>query len=394
MSKFLYYDLSCGISGDMHLAALVGLGVDFKYLKSELSKLGLDDEFVLERKDVLKRGISSIKIDVLLTKKTAYYRNFKDIKRIILNSNLSEFCKDRSIKIFERIAVAEAKAHDTSVEKVHFHEVGAVDSIVDIVGACICLEYLGVTQIISSKVELGGGAVQCAHGVLSVPAPAVCEILKDVPVSIGRANFELTTPTGAAIVREFTKEFSKSLSFNIKAVGYGAGNKEAEFANILRIMLCESETTKNLKQKLIQTNIDDMDAESFAFACETLLQNGALDVFSHSVFMKKGRIGFELNVICKESDAEQIKSLIFKHTTSIGVREIEILKTELKREFVKISSKFGDINLKVSNINDSEFKAKPEFNECKSAAIKHNITLNEVKKEILKNYDKATKFKK
>ena len=396
LAKILYYDASSGISGDMNLAALIGLGVDFSYLCSELEKLNLSGEFRLEQKNVVKNGIAATKIDVVLLKSQPHARSYADIKQILANSNLSEFCKKKAVAIFHVIAQAEAKVHKVSIDEVHFHEVGAVDSIVDVVGAAICFEYLsknfGITRVVSSKIELGGGVVKCDHGYLNVPAPAVCEILKDVPVSLGRANFEMTTPTGAAILKACADEFVSEINFKIERVAYGAGEKNApNFANALRAMICEVDESQNLVQKMISTNIDDMDAESFAFACEILRENGALDVFSHSIYMKKGRIGFELNVLCKDEDAKKLKELIFTHTTAIGVREIDVVKTELKRKFVSVETKFGDIRLKISG--DDE-KAKPEFDECKSAALAHKTSIFQVKKEIFKKYDETRNSKK
>lgn len=396
LAKILYYDASSGISGDMNLAALVGLGVDFSYLCSELEKLNLSGEFRLEQKNVVKNGIAATKIDVVLLKSQPHARSYADIKQILANSNLSEFCKKKAIAIFHVIAQAEAKVHAVSIDEVHFHEVGAVDSIVDVVGAAICFEYLsknfGITRVVSSKIELGGGVVKCDHGYLNVPAPAVCEILKDVPASLGRANFEMTTPTGAAILKACADEFVSEINFKIEKVAYGAGEKNApNFANALRAMICDVDESQNLVQKMISTNIDDMDAESFAFACEILRENGALDVFSHSIYMKKGRIGFELNILCKSEDAKKLKELIFTHTTAIGVREIDVVKTELKRKFVSVETKFGDIRLKISG--DDE-KAKPEFDECKSAALAHKTSIFQVKKEIFKKYDEIRNSKK
>ena len=396
LAKILYYDASSGISGDMNLAALVGLGVDFGYLCSELEKLNLSGEFRLEQKNVVKNGIAATKIDVVLLKSQPHARSYADIKQILASSNLSEICKKKATAIFHVIAQAEAKVHAVSIDEVHFHEVGALDSIVDVIGAAICFEYLsenfGITKVVSSKIELGGGVVKCDHGYLNVPAPAVCEILKDVPVSLGRANFEMTTPTGAAILKACADEFVDEINFKIEKVAYGAGEKNApNFANALRAMICEVDESQNLVQKMISTNIDDMDAESFAFACEILRENGALDVFSHSIYMKKGRIGFELNILCKSEDAKKLKELIFTHTTAIGVREIDVVKTELKRKFVSVRTKFGDIRLKISGEDE---KAKPEFDECKSAALAHKTSIFQVKKEIFKKYDEIRNSKK
>ena len=434
MAKILYYDASAGVSGDMNLGALVGLGVDFDYLCAELKKLNLDGEFKLERKSVLKNGIAATKIDVVPLKSQPHARSYADIRQILESSNLSERCKQRAGAIFRTVAEAEAKVHGTDVDRVHFHEVGAIDSIVDIAGAAICVEYLfenlGISRVVSSKIELGGGVAICDHGALSVPAPAVCEILKGVPVSLGRANFEMTTPTGAAILKACTDEFTDGASFSIEKIGYGAGGKDAaDFANALRVMLCETSEDlgasgePNLSAKsgrgevceqiLISTNIDDMDAESFAFACDILRDSGALDVFSRSIFMKKGRVGFELNALCRKRDAARIKGLIFVHTTAIGVRECTVRKTELAREFCEVETKYGKIRLKISrgrvcgfnaeqNLTDENLarnypeilKIKPEFEDCKKAAQRFQTTIREVRNETLKKYDETRNSKK
>lgn len=414
MAKILYYDASAGISGDMNLAALVGLGVDFDYLCAELEKLNLAGEFKLVRKSVLKKGIAATKIDVVPLKSQPHARSYAGIRQILESSNLSQSCKQRAGAIFRTVAQAEAKVHGTDVEQVHFHELGAIDSIADIAGAAICFEYLfeklGVSRVLSSKIELGGGVAICDHGALSVPAPAVCEILKGVPVSLGRANFEMTTPTGAAILKACADKFTDGASFSIEKIGYGAGGKDAAgFANVLRAIICEADENLNdesgepnlgarsgygevCKQILISTNIDDMDAESFAFACEILRENGALDVFSRSIFMKKGRAGFELNALCSKQDAQNLKDLIFTHTTAIGVREIEVAKTELKREFVRVQTKFGEIEVKISGTCQTQ-KIKPEFEDCKAAALAHGTTIERVRKEALKIYDETRKTK-
>lgn len=454
MAKILYYDASCGISGDMNLAALVELGVDFGYLCAELKKLNLAGEFRLERKNVLKNGIAATKIDVVCAgergeiplgissgkfysnglsgvkfeadrcenirqsthaKFHSHSRNLGQILKLVETSQLSAFVKDMAGKIFKQIAIAEAKMHGVSVWDVHFHEIGAIDSIVDVVGAAICIEALGVPQIFTSQIELGGGFVRCAHGKLAVPAPATAEILRGASVSLGRADFEMATPTGAAILKVCARNLSDTdhreapQNFKILSVGYGAGERDATgFANVLRVMLCETDEERgegderNLsarpgygevcKQILISTNIDDMDAESFALACEILRENGALDVFSRSIFMKKGRAGFELNALCRKQDAQNLKDLIFTHTTAIGVREVEVAKTELKREFARVQTKFGGIGLKISG-SDQTQKAKPEFDDCKAAALAHGTTIERVRKEALKIYDETRKTK-
>ncbi|MBE3021814.1 MULTISPECIES: nickel pincer cofactor biosynthesis protein LarC [Campylobacter] len=385
---FLYYDASCGISGDMNIAALLDLGVSFDHLKSELDKLGLNDEYELEFKSVKKRGISASKFNVLLKKHT-HERSFKSIKELIESSNLNQNVKEISIKIFKTIAIAEAKVHGVSMNTVHFHEIGATDSIVDIVGAAICFDALNVDKIYSSRVELGGGSVKCAHGELSVPAPAVSEILTHVPVSIGKAEFELTTPTGAGILKSLAI-FRQKADINIIKTGYGAGGKDMPHANILKVMLCKEEYEENhVANTMIEANLDDMSAEEMAFATKILLKNGALDVFLTPIIMKKSRAGVKLSVLCKNKDVLNLKELIFKHTSSIGVREYLVSKTELSRKIEKISTKYGEISVKISTFEGME-KIKPEFDECEAAAIKFNISIQEIKDEVMRAYKTRT----
>ena len=391
MSKFLYIDCASGISGDMSLGAFIDLGVDFEILKSNLDKLGISNEYEICAKKVLKCGISATKVGVKLhqiwsTTPHFHSRTFKDIVALINSSNLSEFVKAKSIEIFTVIGEAEAKIHQTSLENVHFHEVGCVDSIVDIVGTAICFEALGISRVVISPIALGGGVAHCAHGTLSVPAPAVSEILREIPVKFG-GSFEQTTPTGAGIAKVLASEFNCNLSAKILASGYGAGSKEADFANVLRMMICE-DTAPRDEQILIETNIDDMDAESLALACEILLSGGALDVFSEAVNMKKSRLGTKLSVLAKKSDAQRLKELIFRHTTAIGVREITITKTELPREICTVATKFGEVRIKVCKFQDCE-KIKPEFDDCKNLALKFGESIAKIRAEAIKEYHNA-----
>lgn len=382
----IYYDLSSGISGDMNLAALVDLGADKEYLSKELSKLNLNDEFELSFKEVLKNGIKAIKAEVRLKTHT-HHRSYKSIKELINSSNLTNFVKENSIKVFETIALAEAKVHNISIENVHFHEIGATDSIVDIVGAFICLENLDVNEILSCAAELGGGTVRCEHGILSVPAPATIEILKEFPVTIGRDNFEMTTPTGAGFIKANAK-FIKTPNLVVGKIGYGAGNKDAAFPNVLRIMLCKK-SENEIYQTIIETNIDDMSSENLAFLCEKLFKNGALDVFCQSIMMKKGRIGIKLSVLCKNEDSKNLKTLIFKESTSLGIREYNVKKTELKREFVNVATKFGEISMKVAFMDDKILKFKPEFSQCKDLALKFDLPINQIKQEAIDEFRKT-----
>ncbi|MDA3077039.1 nickel pincer cofactor biosynthesis protein LarC [Campylobacter sp. JMF_04 NA10] len=392
MSKFIYLDCASGISGDMCLGAFIDLGVDFGFLKHSLTKLGISNEYEICAKKVLKSGISATKVDVILKRKwstTPHFhehgRTFKDIVNLINSSNLSDFVKEKSIEIFTIIGEAEAKIHQSSLENVHFHEVGCTDSIVDIVGSAICFESLGISRVLCSPLALGGGFVKCAHGILSVPAPAVSEILSGVPVKFG-GDFEQTTPTGAGIAKALTSEFCAEFSAKILRTGYGAGSKEAKFANLLKIMICEDERLAQSGQVLIETNIDDMDAEGLALASEILLNAGALDVFSEAVNMKKSRLGTKLSVLAKSCDASALKELIFRHTTAIGVREISVQKTELPRQIRAVNTKFGEVRIKICKFEGGE-KIKPEFDDCKNLAQKFGTNIATVRAAAIKEYE-------
>ena len=388
--KVLYYDCFVGISGDMNLAALIDLGADPEILKTELKKLKIDDEFKLEVKKEVKNGITGTKVNVVLKEEDnhhhhhhedghSHHRHYGYIKSMILESQLSEFVKKRSIETFELIATAEAKIHGTTIDKVHFHEVGATDSIVDIVGNAICIEQLKPDVVISSPVQLGGGFVKCAHGVFPVPAPATAEILKDIPVKTGLADFETTTPTGAAVIVSNANEFKEKLDFKIQKIGYGIGTKEFEVPNVLRVVLGQMSELKKVTQCFIcETNIDDMNPEMYSYITESLFTIGADDVYISSIMMKKNRPANILNVICKEKVLDGIIDFILKETTSFGLRYYPVNKIELERNFKSISIEGVDIKIKYAYINGEILKYKAEYEDCVKLAKKKRISLNKV----------------
>lgn len=243
--RVLYYDCFAGISGDMNIGALLDLGVPIKHLESELKKLNFEDEYIIEAGVGEKMGIHGTRFNVKHEHIHHNHRHLSDIRELILSSNLSKCVKELSLKIFERVARAEARIHNSTLEEVHFHEIGAVDSIIDIVGAAICIEYLNIEKIFSSTVELGGGFVKCAHGTLPVPAPATMEIIKNIPVSLGRVMHEATTPTGAAIISELCDEFKYPNQIRVSAIGYGIGGRDVEIPNVLRVLLGDIEIIKD-----------------------------------------------------------------------------------------------------------------------------------------------------
>ncbi|MFV0481036.1 MAG: nickel pincer cofactor biosynthesis protein LarC [Campylobacteraceae bacterium] len=388
--KVLYYDCKVGISGDMHLGAMIDVGVCFEHLNNELKKLCIKDEFVLHVKKDTKNGISGTKVDVEILNNKKWrqsansnnVRNYKDIEKIILESSLGENVKNRSLKMFQILRDTEARVHDMPTTKVHFHEVGAVDSIVDIVGAAICIEFLKPDIILSSKVELGGGFAKCEHGIIPVPAPATIEILKDTPTSLGLVDKESTTPTGAVILKANVDRFCTNIDLHVKKIGYGLGTLNFNVPNVLRVFVGEMCESSMQKEIIIETNIDDMNPEILSFVEEKLFKLGALDVYKCSISTKKNRLGVKLSVLCTKDNESVIIDTILKETTSIGIRKFEVDKIALKREVKTINTKFGYVNVKVSYFDNKIIKYKAEFEDCKSIAQKNGISIQEVYKEI------------
>lgn len=396
--KILYYDCFSGISGDMNLGALVDLGVDKSYLTDELSKLKVDGYKISVEKTV-KNGISGTKVDVILSHHHHHHdehshhhhehhnRNLKDIENIIELSDLKDNVKAISLNIFKKVAEAEAKVHNKDIEEVHFHEVGAVDSIVDIIGAAICFDYLKVDKVICSTIEVGSGFVKCAHGVLPVPAPATAEILKNKPIKTN-VPFEATTPTGAAIISYLANEFKDKKDFKINKIGYGIGTKEnKDMPNVLRVFLAEeaANVDKDFLQgevEVVECNIDDMNPELYEYIMELLFKEGALDVYLTPIIMKKGRPGVKLSVIYNEEKEEKIREIILTETTTLGFRKYKAQRNMLKREFSKVQTKYGEFTVKNSYYNGKKVKCKGEYEECKRAALEKGVSINEIYKEL------------
>lgn len=389
--RILYYDCFAGISGDMNLGALIDLGVDASFLTSELEKLNIEG-FHLEIKKDQRRGISGTKADVIIeNQENEKHRHLRHVEEIVNGSSLSENIKINALKIFDLIAVAEAKIHNISKERVHFHEVGALDSIADIVGAAICLDYLKVDKVMSSSIQLGGGMVKCAHGIMPVPAPATAEIVMNVPVKTGLVNHEATTPTGAAILVATVDEFTDKIDFQITKTGYGIGNRDSEVPNVLRVYLCEdSNSLKDVNTEeaiVLESNIDDMNPEHYEFLLEQLFADGANDAWISPVIMKKSRPAVTLSVLCKEVLADKMKAIIFSNSTSIGLREYRVKKNMLRREESTVETTFGTVRIKQSFFNGKLVRSKPEFEDCKRLAEKHQITISEIEKAINKITD-------
>lgn len=390
--KVLYYDCFCGISGDMNLGALIDLGVDKEYLINEISKLNLDSEYEIKIKKDMRNGITGTKVDVILNEGNQnhehthhHHRHLKDIENIINASNLSEKVKKISLDMFLEIAQAEAKVHGKSINEVHFHEVGAIDSIIDMVGTAICLDYLKVDKIMASHVQVGGGFVKCAHGLIPVPAPATVEILKDIPIKSGLVPFETTTPTGAAILSVNVEEFTDKINFSIEHIGYGIGNRELDVPNVLRVYLGKEVKSEEIeRQYILETNIDDMNPELYSYVEEKLFENGALDVFKTPIIMKKGRGAIKLSVLVEEINEKKIQEVIFKETTSIGIRKYEVEKIMLSREFSKANTRYGEVAIKYAYYKGEMIKYKPEYEDCKKLANENRIPIAEIYREVYK----------
>ncbi len=383
--KILYYDCFAGISGDMNLAAMIHLGVAPDFLHSELAKLGLDGEFTLTHQPDERKGIQGTRVDVERTHHHHdhhHHRNLEDIEQIINTSTLSEQVKTTSMAIFRHVAEAEARVHGKGLYEVHFHEVGAIDSIVDIVGAAICFHALDIDAVWCSPIELGGGFVQCAHGKIPVPAPATVEILHDRPTTRGAVQAETTTPTGAAILAELVDNFPATPAMTITKTAYGIGHRDTDIPNVLRVHLAET-TGKNQHletrgARLLQCNIDDMTPEMLGVALELLMANGAMDVHFTPINMKKNRPAVTLSLLCGIDEQERFKELIFRHTTTLGIKNIPLEKTVLPVTFEQLDTPLGPVTMKHAWLNGEILRSKPELEDCRKLAQQHGITLAEV----------------
>jgi hypothetical protein len=378
--KVLCYDCFSGISGDMNLGAMIDLGIDISYLRSELGRLNLRG-WELDSEKTQRHGIMGTKVTVRQTVHEHAHRHLSDIEKIISGSSLPEAVKKLSMKIFMKIAIAEAAVHGIDIEEVHFHEVGAIDSIIDITGAAICFNVLNVGAVYVSEVELGGGFVNCDHGKLPVPAPATAEIIKGIPVRTGGVDFEATTPTGAAILSALGTEFGSGSLMKIEKTAYGVGHKDHPVTpNLLRVHLGETLSTEGSGHKslLIESNIDDMNPEFYDHISDRLFKAGASDVYYSQIIMKKGRPGVVLSVICEQGFEDIIKEIIFTESTTLGIRTFEFRKDTLAREFGKLNTVYGEVTVKRSFYKGKEVSVKPEYEECRKIASERNIPVKEV----------------
>jgi hypothetical protein len=455
--RIAYLDCFSGMSGDMFLGALVNSGVTAQIFEETVAALNIGARLEISR--VVRSGITATKVDVYVhgekeLPREVYWeqrahkhehphghdhhhshdrepvalrehnfsltqaaedvpaktrsgvpaphehaqehgRGLKEIREIIRKSAISESAKNTAIKIFEALGAAEAKIHNSSIEEVHFHEVGAVDAMVDIVCAAVGAEALDVDQIVCSPLNVGGGTVKCAHGTFPVPAPATLELLQNAPVYSSGIDVELVTPTGAAIVRTLATRFGSFPAMKVQKIGYGAGTRDfAGHANVVRLSIGESQTemAANVSHETIavlEANLDDLNPQVFGYVMDRLLQEGALDVFGIPVQMKKNRPGMLLTILVKPEDAARLTEIIFSETTTLGVRRRDESRQVLARKWITVTTKWGDVRLKIASMNGTVTNYAPEYDDCKRIAAEHQVPLKDVMQEAVQHYLKA-----
>jgi len=374
-----YFDCFSGISGDMVLGALVDLGLSLEELAEALESLDLE-EFQLESREVMSYGLRATKVDVVVPE-SVLVRTFNNIKDIIETSALPDGVKSRSLEIFMQIARAESVIHNKPVDQVHFHEVGAVDSIVDIVGAAWGVHKLGFTEVFSSPLPLGHGMIKTLHGSIPVPAPAVLEILGDTPTYGRGIPTEIVTPTGAAIVKTLAASYGTMPPMKLGRTGYGAGSKDIGVANLLRIITGERLDLSGEQEQVayvISTNIDDMNPEFYDYVMERLFESGAHDVWLVPIQMKKTRPGTVINVLCSPADASALKRILLEETSTFGLRTTTVMKKAIEREVVEVETPWGPVRVKVGRESGQVTSVSPEFADCAKIAGEKGVPIKEV----------------
>lgn len=449
--RIAYLDCFSGISGDMFLGALVDAGVPAKLLEETVAALNIGARLEISR--VTRNGIAATKLDVLVDgekdlprevfearqiearehdhsshhhdhehspvelrehnygqtrneggRATAsalhehgHGRGLKEIRQVIREAAISQGARTMAISIFEALGAAEAKIHNSDIESVHFHEVGAVDAMVDIVCAAVGAEALGVDEIVCSPLNVGGGTVKCAHGVLPIPAPATVELLTGAPVYSSGVQAELVTPTGAAIVKTMAKRFASFPAMTIEKQGYGAGSRDLTgHPNVLRLTIGESQAEgdgKILSETIsvLEANLDDLNPQVFGYVVDRLLAEGALDTFALPVQMKKNRPGMLLTVLAKPEDASRLINIIFTETSTLGVRQREEQRQALARKWITVGTRWGDVRLKIASMNGTVTNCAPEYEDCRKLAAEHQVPLKAVMQEAMQGYLKHPK---
>jgi pyridinium-3,5-bisthiocarboxylic acid mononucleotide nickel chelatase len=371
--KICYFDAFSGISGDMTVGALVDAGADWPALEAALRSLDLGASFRVEK--TKRHGIAASKFSVDFVDQKRH-RHLPQIERIILAGELTDTAKKNALAVFRRLGEAEAKSHDVPLEKVHFHEVGAVDSICDIAGACVALDLLAVEEVRSSRINVGSGTVSTQHGVLPVPTPATAELLKDWPIYASGPETELTTPTGAALVTTLSSGYGGLPPVRVLSQGFGASDRDFPAqANVLRVLIGERLlTTEAATVSVIEANIDDSTPQVLGYAMERLLALGALDVTLTPVLMKKNRPGTIVSVVCAPERTEELAGILFAETTTLGVRIMQAERRVLPRETAEIATEYGGIRIKYTESGSFA----PEYEDCRKAAAAHGVPLRTV----------------
>lgn len=384
--KVLYFDCFAGASGDMILGSLIDSGLDFGLIESELKKIELSGYSISAQK-VVKNGISgtAFKVDVNAHQ---HARNYNDIIKLINSSGLDTEVKENSCAIFTLLGHAEAAVHGTDINSVHFHEVGAVDSIIDICGAAIAMKEAGSPAVYCSAINTGSGTVKTAHGILPVPAPATARLVEGMTVYSSGTQAELTTPTGAAILKHYCGKSSSMPRMEVEASGYGAGSMDLPFPNMLRVFRGEIKTARGLEETVIEleTNIDDMNPEIFTHLFDSLYAKGAIDVTVIPAFMKKNRPGQVLKVLAAPGSCDVLMREIFRETTSSGIRFRETTRVILERKSIEVETAFGPVRVKVHRFDGEDVTVSPEYEDCRKRAAQHNVPVKRVYNDAAARY--------
>lgn len=385
--KALYFDLIGGASGDMILGAMVDAGLSIDKLKELLSGLNLK-EFDIQAKIVDKNGFTATKVDVLVTEQPPE-RHLKEIKDIIQKSSLPPAVQNRALQIFERIAKTEATIHNKSIDQVHLHELGGTDTIIDITGTLLALDHLEISKIYASPVPLGKGFIKGAHGQIPLPSPATTSLLKGIPIYGRDIDAELVTPTGAALLAELVDDFGPAPPMVLETVGYGAGGRDLPIPNLLRVFIGEisssdSATLDHLA--VLETNLDDLNPEIYPYVIESLFGAGALDVTLTPIQMKKNRPGTQIQVLCEPSMMDSMRSILFRETTTLGIKQILVDRYSLPRTIQEVETPYGKIRVKIAEISPNIKKISPEFEDCRRAAQEHGIPITDIYQETIRSF--------
>lgn len=390
--KIAYFDCFAGAAGDMIVAAMLDAGLDAEFLRTELATLGVKG-LDISITETTRAGLRAIKFEPV-TPEQREHRNLEQIKEIIHKSKISAKAKETSVVIFDKLARAEAVVHGKDPSEIHFHEIGALDSIVDIVAASVGFDALQIDKAYCSTLSVGGGSIECDHGTMPVPAPATAHLLKGIPITAGPIQAELLTPTAAAILTTIAEKFGPLPAMKIEAIGCGAGSMNPdEFANVLRLFLGQAvgEDSADVDTVcLLETNVDDVSGELIGFLTEKLLELGALDVFSTPIVMKHSRPAVKISVICSPENAPPLERMLFEQGLTFGIRRQLLQRSKLTRDFVAVQTPFGAIRVKTGSLNGKIVNVKAEFSDCVAAAKSHNVAVKMVSQAAIAAYGKSS----